>query len=106
LGKNHVRLLSALLLQMGKPSYSPRTQTMTSAQAGLVLHHLRRLAGTPPVAQPPDWQLLARFTAQRDESAFADLVRRHGPMVLNVSRCVLVHEHDAEDAFEATVPVL
>ena len=79
---------------------------MTSAQAGLVLHHLRRLAGTPRAAQPPDWQLLARFTAQRDESAFADLVRRHGPMVLNVCRSVLRHEQDAEDAFQATFLVL
>jgi hypothetical protein len=29
----------------------------------------------------PDAQLLARFAARRDEDAFAELVRRHGPMV-------------------------
>src|SRR5919199_1758980 len=75
---------------------------MTSARAGLVLRHLRRL--TP--GQTPDAQLLGRFTAQGDEEAFAALVRRHGPMVLNVCRSVLRHEQDAEDAFQATFLVL
>ncbi len=79
---------------------------MTSTQAGLVLQHLRRLAGPPPAAQPADAQLVERFTARRDEAAFADLVRRHGPMVLNVCRSVLRHEQDAEDAFQATFLVL
>ncbi len=79
---------------------------MTSAQASLVLQHLRRLAGPPPDAQPSDAQLLECFTAQRDEAAFAALVRRHGPMVLNVCRSVLHHEQDAEDAFQATFLVL
>jgi RNA polymerase sigma factor (sigma-70 family) len=75
---------------------------MTNAQASLVLQHIRRLAGMPRAAQPPDAQLLQRFTAQRDEAAFATLVQRHGPMVLNVCRSVLRHEQDAEDAFQAT----
>ncbi len=79
---------------------------MTSAQASIVLQHLRRLAGPPPSAQPADAQLLERFTVQRDEAAFAALVRRHGPMVLNVCRSVLHHEQDAEDAFQATFLVL
>jgi DNA-directed RNA polymerase specialized sigma24 family protein len=79
---------------------------MTSAQAGLVLQHIRRLAGTRRAAQPLDAQLLERFTAQRDEAAFAALVRRHGPMVLNVCRSVLHHEQDTEDAFQVTFLVL
>jgi RNA polymerase sigma factor (sigma-70 family) len=79
---------------------------MTNAQAGLVLQHLRRLAGTHRADQPPDAHLLERFTAQRDEAAFAALVQRHGPMVLNVCRSVLRHEQDAEDAFQATFLVL
>jgi RNA polymerase sigma factor (sigma-70 family) len=79
---------------------------MTSAQAGIVLQHLRRVAGTRRAAEPPDRQLLERFAARRDGAAFAALVRRHGPMVLNVCRGVLRHEQDAEDAFQATFLVL
>jgi RNA polymerase sigma factor (sigma-70 family) len=56
-----------------------------------------------------DGQLLERFAA-RDGGmtafAFEALVHRHGPMVLATCRGVLRHEHDAEDAFQATFLVL
>ncbi len=79
---------------------------MTSAQAGLVLQHVRRLGPPGRSAGPSDGQLLECFVGQRDEAAFAALLRRHGPMVLNVCRSVLRHEQDAEDAFQATFLVL
>ncbi|MCI0380439.1 MAG: sigma-70 family RNA polymerase sigma factor [Gemmataceae bacterium] len=52
-----------------------------------------------------DGDLLERFLANQEESAFAAIVRRHGPMVLGVCRRLLSH-HDADDAFQATFFVL
>jgi RNA polymerase sigma factor (sigma-70 family) len=63
---------------------------------------LRRLTPRPDT----DADLLERFTRHRDDSAFAALVERHGPMVLHLCRRVLRNAHDAEDACQATFLVL
>ncbi|HKI36604.1 MAG TPA: sigma-70 family RNA polymerase sigma factor [Gemmataceae bacterium] len=77
---------------------------MTAAPLDTVLRHIRKL--TAAVEEPSDGQLLHGFTARRDESAFAALVRRHGPLVLGVCRRLLANPSDAEDAFQATFLVL
>jgi len=48
-----------------------------------------------------DAALVARFARLRDEGAFAELVRRHGPMVLGVAMLALKNRQDAEDALQA-----
>src|SRR5437868_6192955 len=75
---------------------------MAQTQLGVVLRHLHRLLGTTPLDEPTDGQLLDRFAAHRDEAAFEELLRRHGPMVLGVCRRLLPELHDADDVFQAT----
>jgi len=53
-----------------------------------------------------DSDLLGRFLDARDQSAFADLVARHGPTVRAVCRSVLRDANDADDAAQATFLVL
>jgi RNA polymerase sigma factor (sigma-70 family) len=79
---------------------------MTADSANALRGHLRRAAGLPEPDPPADGELLARFLAHRDETAFAELVRRHGPMVFAVCRRVAGNPHDADDAFQATFIVL
>jgi RNA polymerase sigma factor (sigma-70 family) len=79
---------------------------MTRGRTHSVLDFLRGLVSAPRVGQTPDRQLLERFTRQRDEAAFAELVRRHAPVVLGVCRRLLSDPNDAEDAFQATFLVL
>ncbi len=82
---------------------------MAIGQSEAVLLRPQGLLDARTVAGFSDGELLARFTADRDalaETAFAALVRRHGPMVLRVCQQILGDRHTAEDAFQATFLVL
>jgi serpin B len=69
-----------------------------------VLLHLRRLTASAP--DDGDGPLLTRFVHGGDQTAFAALVRRHGPMVLGVARRLLADAHAADDVFQATFLLL
>ncbi|HEV3386057.1 MAG TPA: sigma-70 family RNA polymerase sigma factor [Gemmata sp.] len=63
---------------------------------------LARQISPPTVA---DGELLDRFSRSRDNEAFTELVRRHGPIVYRICRR-LVGTGAADDAFQATFLLL
>ncbi|MBN9521466.1 sigma-70 family RNA polymerase sigma factor [bacterium] len=73
---------------------------MSPSTLALILRQAEQLSGAPEAA--PDGDLVRRFVATRDEPAFAELLRRHGPMVWAACRQLLPAHADAEDAFQAT----
>src|SRR5271165_4048492 len=79
---------------------------MAAVRLGSMLQHLKLLVGSPEAGDTLDCQLLARFAQDHDEAAFTALVRRHGPMVLGVSRRILGDASTADDVFQATFLVL
>jgi RNA polymerase sigma factor (sigma-70 family) len=81
-------------------------ELMATQPLGTVLHYLRDLLGRSPADWLTDRDLLERFATRHEETAFAILLDRHGPMVQGVCRRILRHEQDAEDAFQATFLVL
>ena len=82
---------------------------MPMSEYGADPRNIRALFQVGTTGGLTDEQLLARFVDSEGgtgELAFAELVARHGPMVLRVCRMILRNAHDAEDAFQATFLVL
>jgi RNA polymerase sigma factor (sigma-70 family) len=71
-----------------------------------VLSQVQRWTSSSAGGNVSDTILLQRFIQQRDESAFAALVARHGAMVFRVCRRVLDDAQDAEDASQAAFLIL
>ena len=79
---------------------------MAANQTSKVIQRLLHAVLSQNGAGLTDGQLLGRFVEQRDDTAFAALVKRHGPMVWGVCSRALGNHHDAEDAFQAAFLVL
>ncbi|HEY7326379.1 MAG TPA: sigma-70 family RNA polymerase sigma factor [Gemmataceae bacterium] len=71
-----------------------------------VVAYLRSLAARQGEAEYTDRELLRRFSETCDGDAFAVLMRRHGPMVINLVRRISGDEQLAEDVFQAAFLLL
>jgi RNA polymerase sigma factor (sigma-70 family) len=79
---------------------------MANAEHGSLLPYLRRVAGRSGEDRATDQELLGRFAAGRDETAFELLLWRYGALVRHVCLGVTRDVHNAEDAMQATFLVL
>jgi DNA-directed RNA polymerase specialized sigma24 family protein len=79
---------------------------MATKQIASIRRFIRKAAGHYGDDRESDRDLLRRFAEQRDEDAFAALVRRHGAMVRGVGLRVLHNYQDAEDVCQATFLLL
>src|SRR5258708_17116621 len=88
--------------------FFPRAARAIVMAAGhnTLLRYIHRLVVGPELDKATDAALLGCFVSGKDERAFAALVDRHGPLVLQVCRRVLGDGDDAEDAFQAVFLVL
>src|SRR5262245_24455077 len=82
----------------------PHVETlMTRATMQQVVSQIRHAVETSDV---PDGALLDAFVGERSETAFTQLVARHGPMVWGVCWRLSSNVQDAEDCYQATFLVL
>ncbi|HJZ60124.1 MAG TPA: sigma-70 family RNA polymerase sigma factor, partial [Gemmataceae bacterium] len=79
---------------------------MPTGPANRLLPALRRAVLGRQAAERSDGELVSAFVNKQDADSFAELVHRHGPMVLGVCRRVVGDPHTADDAFQAVFLVL
>jgi RNA polymerase sigma factor (sigma-70 family) len=82
---------------------------MARVASPAVVRQIESLFDGGSIAGMTDRQLIERFTTSGDatgETAFAALVRRHGPMVLGICHQLVGDRHHAEDVFQAVFLVL
>jgi RNA polymerase sigma factor (sigma-70 family) len=79
---------------------------MANAALASVLQQFRTMAQAKAYEETSDRRLLELFLDRREEAAFVALLKRHGPMVLQVCRRTQGNEQDAEDIFQATFLLL
>lgn len=76
------------------------------ASSSNIIAYLRSLVQPHGEAADNDCELVQRFLERRDADAFAALMRRHGPMVLNAAHRITGDAQLAEDVFQATFLLL
>jgi hypothetical protein len=103
--KNGTIVRDAALIRSRRRQFRS-SEKLPSVNRGAVVEAIQRLFDQGTVVALGEKQLLDRFIARGDESAFEAIVGRHGPMVLSVCRRVLDDQHDVEDAFQATFLIL
>ena len=79
---------------------------MTRTRSPTLVGHLKTLFGVGTLSGLGEGELLERFLSQRDETAFEEILARHGPMVLGICRRWLDDPHDVDDAFQAVFLIL
>ncbi len=79
---------------------------MADPRLASIVRHVCKLAALQQTSDASDASLLEQYIRQRDDSAFAALVRRHGPLVWRVCRRLLRQTQDAEEVYQATFLVL
>jgi RNA polymerase sigma factor (sigma-70 family) len=94
--------LATVFITKQAKRWGPEMSTGVLAE---VLRYVRTLTSTEGGDQS-DSELLEQFVQRRNESAFAALLERHGPLVLSVCHQVLRDEQEAADAFQAVFLVL
>ncbi len=67
---------------------------------------MQSMALLPTHADPSDGELLERFIEQKDDTAFALLMNRHGRMLYAIARRLLKNPADADDVCQAAFLVL
>ena len=71
-----------------------------------LFNHLKTLFGVGTLSGLDEGELLGRFISHHDETAFEEILARHGPMVLGICRRWLGDPDDVDDAFQAVFLIL
>src|SRR5262249_17952836 len=101
-------LLTAALAELYRVGHrlSLETRGMTDTRTSRLFGALRSLGAKARFKDVPDGDLLQHFAVERDETAFAVMVNRHGAMGQQCCSSLLPNRADADDAFQATFLVL